>query len=100
MTKCILVKWLHWLVPLTVLTGGMAGLAPDYPVMGFGIVPLNPAGWGTPGLHDLAEDVHEIAFNVTILLIFAHMAFHIWRHFGLRDNALRIIAPKALHRFL
>ena len=91
---------LYWLVPLTVLTGGVAGLASDYPVVGFGIVPLNPAGWGTASLHDIAEEVHEIAFNTTILLIIVHIVFHVWRHFRLRDNALRIMLPKILHRYL
>lgn len=91
---------LYWLLPLTVLTGGAAGLAADYPVLGFGVIPLNPAGWGGPGLHDIAEEVHEIAFNVTTLMIIVHLVFHVWRHVRLRDNALRIMAPKILHRFL
>lgn len=91
---------LYWLVPLTVLTGGFAGLASEYPVRGFGIVPLNPSGWGTKALHDIAEEVHEIAFDVTIILIFMHLIFHVWRHLRLKDNALRIMAPKALHRWL
>ena len=91
---------LYWLLPLTVLTGGLAGLASEYPVLGFGVVPLNPAGWGTPGLHEVMEEVHEFTFDVTILVIVAHAAFHIWRHVGLRDNALRIMAPKALHGYL
>lgn len=91
---------LYWLVPLTVMTGGMAGLASDYPVLGFGVVPLNPTGWGTKGLHDLAEEIHEIAFNATILLIFAHLIFHVWRHVRLKDNALRIMTPKILHKYL
>ena len=91
---------LYWMVPLTVISGGLAGLASDYPVAGFGIVPLNPAGWGTPGLHDLAEEVHEIIFDITTFMIIAHLIFHIWRHFRLRDNALRIMVPKVLHGYL
>lgn len=91
---------LYWLVPVTVVSGGLAGLASDYPVMGFGVVPLNPTGWGTATLHEIAEEVHEIAFNVTTAMILAHIAFHLWRHFRLKDNALRIMVPKALHRYL
>jgi cytochrome b561 len=91
---------LYWAVPLTVFTGGLAGLASAYPVMGFGVIPLNPAGWGTGGLHDIAQEVHEIAFDITIILIFVHGGFHIWRHYGVKDNALRIMAPKALHKYL
>lgn len=91
---------LYWLVPVTVITGGMAGLASDYPVNGFGIIPLNPSGWGTADLHDLMEEIHEIAFDVTLILIVAHIIFHVWRHLGLKDNALRIMAPKMLHKYL
>ena len=29
-----------------------------------------------------------------------HGGFHIWRHFKLRDNALRIMAPKVFYRWL
>ena len=29
-----------------------------------------------------------------------HALFHIWRHLRLGDNALRIMAPKRLHRYL
>lgn len=91
---------LYWLLPLTVISGGAAGLASDYPVLGFGLVPLNPSGWGTKDLHELAQEVHEQAFHVTIALIFAHLIFHVWRHLRLKDNALRIMAPKVLHKWL
>ena len=91
---------LYWLVPITVISGGAAGLASEYPVMGFGVIPLNPVGWGSVGLHDVMEEVHEIAFNVTVLMIFVHFGFHIWRHVRLKDNALRIMLPKVLHRYL
>lgn len=91
---------LYWLLPAAVLSGALAGLASEYPVLGFGAVPLNPTGWGERGLHHTMEEVHEIVFNATILMIVAHAAFHVWRHYGLRDNALRIMMPRVLHRFL
>ena len=34
------------------------------------------------------------------LLVVAHALFHVWRHYRVRDNALRVMAPRALHRFL
>ena len=40
------------------LTGGLAGLMAPYPVLGFGVVPLN-FGIGSAGLHDIAEEVEE-----------------------------------------
>ena len=91
---------LYWMLPLTVLSGGIAGLASDYPVLGFGVIPLNPAGWGTASLHGIAEEIHEIVFDATLILILAHLGFHVWRHYRLRDNALRIMFPKALHKWL
>lgn len=91
---------LYILLPATVISGAVAGLASDYPVMGFGVIPLIPLGWGNATLHSLAEDVHEFVFDVTLLAILAHAAFHIWRHYMLRDNALRIMAPKRLHPYL
>lgn len=90
---------LYWAVPLTVLTGGLAGLAATFPVRAFGVIPLSP-GWGSESLHDLAEDVHEIAYDALLVLIIAHGVFHVWRHVRLRDNALRIMTPKALHKYL
>lgn len=87
-------------LPMTVVSGGMAGLASDYPVLGFVIVPLNPSGWGSASWHDVAEEVHEIVFDVTILLVLAHARFHVLRHVVLKDNALRIMAPKVMHRWL
>lgn len=91
---------LYWMLPVMVLSGALAGLVSDYPVAGFGSIPLNPTGWGTAGLHDLAEEIHAIVFNATLVLISVHALFHIWRHFRLRDNALRLMVPKMLHRYL
>jgi len=44
--------------------------------------------------------LHVYQFYALALLVVAHAGFHIWRHLHLRDNALRIMAPKVLHRFL
>jgi cytochrome b561 len=35
-----------------------------------------------------------------MILIVAHLLFHVWRHFWLKDNALRIMVPKPLHKWL
>lgn len=96
----ILNTGLYWGVPAMVFTGGLAGLCANFPVRAFGMIPLSPAGWGSEFLHDIAEEIHEIAFDLLIILIVAHGAFHVWRHLWLRDNSLRIMVPKALHRYL
>lgn len=99
-------KWhrLHHLtlqigVPVMVGTGAIAGLLAPFAIHAFGAVPINPA-WGSKTLHGLAEEVHEIAFNALLTVIVLHILFHLWRHFRLKDNALRIMVPKALHRYL
>ena len=91
---------LYWAVPAMVATGALAGLAAAFPIWAFGLIPLNFGGAGTEQLHDFVESIHEIAFDMLTVLIIAHGAFHIWRHVRLRDNALRIMTPKALHKYL
>lgn len=86
-------------VPVMVATGAFAGLAAPFLILAFGIVPINP-GFGGKGIHDLAQDLHELVFNGLLFVIVLHVAFHLWRHFVLRDNALRIMVPKSLHRYL
>lgn len=89
---------LYWALPITMVTGALAGLAAPFAVMGFGVVPLNIVGDG--GLHGAAKEIHEIAFHALTVIAIAHIGFHLWRHYLLKDNALKIMAPKALHRWL
>ncbi len=86
-------------VPVLVATGALAGLAAPFAIRAFGYIPINPAA-GSRGLHDLAEEIHEVVFDGLIIVIVLHALFHLWRHFLLKDNALRIMIPRALHRFL
>ncbi len=90
---------LYLMMPIMVLSGAMAGFAAPYVIHAFDLLPINP-GFGTKNLHDWAEEVHEIVFNITIATILGHTLFHLWRHFWLRDNALRIMAPKMLQKYL
>ncbi|UWR21564.1 cytochrome B [Sulfitobacter sp. S190] len=57
-----------------------------------------PMGWRAA--NDLIGTLHIAQFYLLGLVIVGHAGFHIWRHVRLGDNALRIMAPKALHRFL
>ncbi len=86
-------------LPVMVATGGFAGLAAPFAIRAFGALPINGA-FGAKAIHGLAEEIHEIVFDALIIVILAHAAFHLWRHFWLKDNALRIMVPKALHRYL
>ena len=90
---------LYWALPIMMLTGGLTGLVAPFPVLGFGVIPLN-FGDGVITLYDIAEEVHEIAFDALTILAVVHISFHLWRHYLLKDNALRIMVPKVLHRWL
>ena len=95
----VLNRGLYYFLPVMMLTGLAAGLLAPYLVMAFNWFPLN-FGAGSATLHGFAEEVHELAFNGLLALVIAHIAFHVWRHFWLKDNALRMILPKLLHRFV
>lgn len=95
----LLHKALHIGVPSVVASGAIAGFAAPFAIQAFGIIPINPAIGGRT-VHELAQDLHDLVFNAVILLIGAHVIFHLWRHFLLKDNALRIMLPKILHKYL
>ena len=86
-------------VPIMVGTGALAGLLAPFAIRAFGVVPINPS-IGGKGIHELATEIHEIVFDALIIVIVAHAIFHLWRHYLLKDNALRIMVPKALHKYL
>ena len=92
-------KLLSWGMPLVVLTGALTGFAAPYAIKLFGVIPFFP-GFGSKGAHQTFEDIHDIAFNLLLVILIVHIGFHLWRHIGLKDNALRIMVPKVLHRFL
>lgn len=92
-------KALTWGLPAVVLSGALAGFAAPFAIRLFGVIPFFP-GIGTQGLHSFLEEVHEIAFDALMIALVIHVAFHLWRHYMVKDNALRIMAPQVLHRYL
>ena len=50
--------------------------------------------------NEVVGTLHIFEFYTLAGIAVVHAGFHIWRHVKLRDNALRIMAPKWLHRFL
>ncbi len=95
--------WMHrvivWGLFGVALTGFALGLTSSRLLMAGGIVPIAPP-LGLPRANEIAGIVHSVEFYGLGIVILGHATFHIWRHFRLRDNALRIMMPKALHRFL
>ena len=81
------------------LTGFGLGLTSSVQLWAGDIVPI-AYPMNLPEWNDLVGRVHVIEFYILGVIAAFHAGFHIWRHVRLRDNALRIMAPKALHRFL
>ncbi|RVT86613.1 cytochrome B [Rhodobacteraceae bacterium CCMM004] len=79
--------------------GGLIGIAAPYVVAAFGVLPLGP-GPDLRSLHGAAQGIHEVVFSLLIAGVVLHAVFHLWRHTALRDDALRIMVPRTLHRWL
>lgn len=84
---------------LVAFGGFLLGLTASFQMKAGGVLPFAPP-LDMPRTHDLVGVAHVYQFYSMIGLVAAHAVFHIWRHLRLRDNALRIMAPKRLHRFL
>ncbi len=95
----IIHKALIWGIFLVALTGFLLGLTSSTLLFAGGFVPIAPP-LGLPRANDWVGLVHSVEFYGLAALAVAHAAFHIWRHVWLGDNALRIMLPKALGRFL
>lgn len=81
------------------VTGFLLGLTSSVQLWAGDIVPIAyPMGW--PKLNDMVGLVHTVEFYALGAIALGHAGFHIWRHIKLRDNALRIMAPKVFHRYL
>ncbi len=81
------------------VTGFFLGLTADRQFMAGGIVPV-AVPLDMPRAHEIWGTIHIWQFYLLGLTAVVHGGFHTWRHLRLHDNALRIMAPKALHRFL
>ena len=92
-------KGLYWLVLAMVLSGGLIAVFAPYTVLAFGTFKIAPS-IDLKVLHDLAQEVHELIFNLALIGVGLHAGFHIWRHYLLRDNALRIMVPAKLHKYI
>ncbi|MEQ6247287.1 cytochrome B [Sulfitobacter sp. HNIBRBA3233] len=88
-----------WGLFLVALGGFLLGLTSATQLRAGMWLPIAPPmGWDRA--NDIIGTLHIYQFYLLGVVIAFHAAFHIWRHIRLRDNALRIMAPKVLHRFL
>ena len=79
--------------------GFLLGLTSTRLLKAGGFLPIAPP-LGLREANELIGKLHIYQFYLLAALVVGHALFHIWRHYRLRDNALRIMAPKRLHRFL
>lgn len=95
--------WMHrmivWGLFGVAITGFLLGLTSSRLLKAGGFLPIAPP-LGMKEANAWVGFVHIVEFYGLILLIAVHAGFHIWRHYRLKDNALRIMVPKKLHRFL
>ncbi|WP_299816111.1 cytochrome B [uncultured Jannaschia sp.] len=92
-------KTLVWLLFLVPVGGFLLGLTSERLLLAGGWLPIAPP-LGLARANDVMGLLHRVEFYALGALVVLHAAFHVWRHVRLRDNALRIMAPKVLHRFL
>lgn len=88
-----------WGLFFVALTGFLLGLTSPILLKAGGFLPIAPP----LGLHEANEIIgliHIVEFYTLGVIVAGHAGFHIWRHYKLRDNALRIMVPKGLHRWL
>ncbi|MBF9061419.1 cytochrome B [Rhodobacterales bacterium HKCCSP123] len=95
----ILHKTLIWGLFLVALGGFGLGLTAARMMQAGGIVPIAPP-LDLPRAHAAVSLFHVWQFYALAAVALAHAIFHVWRHVVLHDNALRIMAPRALHRWL
>ena len=92
-------KALIWGLFLIAVGGFLLGLTSSRLLKAGGFLPIAPP-MGLHQANELIGTLHIYEFYLVAVIALAHAAFHIWRHVRLRDNALRIMVPRALHRFL
>lgn len=90
---------LVWGIFLVAFGGFLLGLTASFQMKAGGFLPFAPP-LHMPRAHDVIGILHTYQFYALAALVAGHAAFHVWRHVRLRDNALRIMAPRVLHRFL
>lgn len=90
---------LIWGMFLVAFGGFLLGLTASFQMKAGGIIPI-AVPLNKPVAHDLIGLAHTYQFYALTALVAGHAGFHIWRHIKLRDNALRIMAPRIFHRYL
>ncbi|KIN64296.1 Cytochrome B561 [Sulfitobacter noctilucicola] len=92
-------KALIWGLFGIALGGFLLGLTSPILLKAGGFLPIAPPLNLQQANHIIGQ-IHIFEFYLVGVIAAGHAVFHCWRHIYLRDNALRIMAPKVFHRFL
>lgn len=92
-------KALIWGLFGIAVTGFLLGLTSATLLKAGGFLPIAPP-LGLRQANHIIGQFHIFEFYLVAIIATGHAAFHIWRHVKLKDNALRIMMPKRLHRYL
>lgn len=85
---------LYLLILLQPLSGWLMASAAGAPVAMFGL-PFPALLAANHDLHEALEEVHEVLFNVLLVVALVHAAAALYHHFVLRDGVLRRMLPYA-----
>lgn len=80
-------------------TGFLLGLTSPVLLKAGGFLPIAPP-LDLNHANEIIGQIHIFEFYLLALIAVVHAGFHIWRHLRLKDNALRIMVPRCLHRWL
>ncbi|MEO0401562.1 MAG: cytochrome b/b6 domain-containing protein [Pseudomonadota bacterium] len=90
---------LIWGLFFVALTGFLLGLSSTVLLKAGGVLPIAPPmDW--PQANHVIGQIHIFEFYALGAVALGHALFHVWRHYLLGDNALRIMLPRAMHKHL
>ena len=88
-----------WGLFVIAIGGFLLGLTSPRLLKAGGFLPIAPPlDWRVA--NDWIGFIHIMQFYALGLFLIFHGLFHVWRHYRVRDNALKVMVPKFLHRFL
>lgn len=84
---------LYLLILAMPLSGWAMSSSANYPVTLFGWFQFPAIVSPNHDLHEALEEVHEVLFNVLVVLAVVHAAAALYHHFLLKDDSLRRMLP-------
>ena len=76
------------------LSGWVLNSASGFPLKWFGLFKVPPLTGKSEGLHELAEEAHELMFWALVLLVVVHAGAAFWHHLFKGDTTLTRMLPR------